>query len=108
MILVTHFGEVATYLHGASSDDYREFMPNHLVQWEAILDAKRAGCTVYDFWGISPNDDPEHSWAGITRFKKGFGGETIHFVGAFDYAFSPLWYNMLHIYNFVIKTLRKR
>jgi len=107
MILVTHFGEVATYLHGASSDELREYMPNHLVQWEAILDAKRAGCTVYDFWGVAPDDDENHSWAGITRFKKGFGGETIHFVGSYDYAFSPLWYNMLHAYNFVKKTLKK-
>lgn len=108
MILVTHYGEVATYLHGASSDEYREFMPNHLVQWEAILDAKRAGCNVYDFWGVAPEGEDTHSWAGITRFKKGFGGETIHFPGAFDYAFSPLWYNMLHTYNFVTKTIRKK
>lgn len=107
MIMVTHFGEVATYLHGASNDEHRDFMPNHLVQWEAILDAKRAGCTVYDFWGVAPDDDEKHSWAGITRFKKGFGGETIHFPGSFDYAFSPLWYNMLHVYNFVTKKLRK-
>jgi len=107
MILVTHYGEVATYLHGASSNEFREFMPNHLVQWEAMLDAKRAGCTVYDFWGVAPDDSESHPWSGITRFKKGFGGETIHFVGAFDFAFSPLWYNMLHVYNFLRKKLRK-
>jgi lipid II:glycine glycyltransferase (peptidoglycan interpeptide bridge formation enzyme) len=108
MILVTHFGEVATYLHGASSNDFRELMPNHLVQWEAILDAKRAGCTAYDFWGVAPNDEKPHPWSGITRFKKGFGGETIHFVGAFDYAFSPLWYNILHVYNFARKIVSKK
>jgi lipid II:glycine glycyltransferase (peptidoglycan interpeptide bridge formation enzyme) len=107
MILVTHFGEVATYLHGASSNEFRDFMPNHLVQWEAILDAKRAGCTVYDFWGVAPDDGDSHPWSGITRFKKGFGGETIHFVGAFDYPFSPLWYNMLHAYNFTRKVIKK-
>lgn len=107
MILVTHFGKVATYLHGASSDEYREFMPNHLVHWEAMLDAQRAGCTVYDFWGVAPENAPEHSWAGITRFKKGFGGETIHFVGAYDYPFSSLWYNMLHVYNFVRKVTKR-
>ena len=107
MILVTHFGEVATYLHGASSNEFRDYMPNHLVQWEAILDAKRANCTVYDFWGVAPDDSEGHPWSGITRFKKGFGGETIHFPGAFDYAFSPLWYNMLHVYNFLRKKLRK-
>jgi lipid II:glycine glycyltransferase (peptidoglycan interpeptide bridge formation enzyme) len=108
MILVTHYGKVATYLHGASSDDFRDMMPNHLVQWEAILDAQRAGCTVYDFWGVAPEGAENHSWAGITRFKKGFGGETVHLVGAFDYAFSPLWYNILHLYNFVRKITKKK
>ena len=107
MIMVTQFGDVATYLHGASGNEYRELMPNHLIQWEAILDSQRAGCSVYDFWGVAPEGAEGHSWSGITRFKKGFGGETIHFVGAFDYAFSPLWYNMLHVYNFLRKKLKK-
>jgi peptidoglycan pentaglycine glycine transferase (the first glycine) len=107
MILVTHYGNVATYLHGASNDEKREYMPNHLIQWEAILDAKRAGCSIYDFWGVAPDDDVNHPWTGITRFKKGFGGETIHLLGAFDYPFSPLWYNMLHVFNFARKIIKK-
>jgi lipid II:glycine glycyltransferase (peptidoglycan interpeptide bridge formation enzyme) len=107
MLLVTQYGQVATYLHGTSSDDYRELMPNHVAQWEAILDAQRQGCLVYDFWGVAPEGAENHGWAGITRFKTGFGGETIHFVGAFDYAFSPLWYNMLYAANMLSKIVKK-
>lgn len=107
ILLVTFFGEVATYLHGASNDEHREFMPNHLAQWEAITEAQRRGCKVYDFWGVAPDGDENHSWSGITRFKKGFGGETIHLVGAFDYTFSPSWYKILLAYNAMRKITKK-
>jgi len=106
MLLVTQYGEVATYLHGASSDEFRDLMPNHVAQWEAIMDSQRNGCLVYDFWGVAPEGAENHGWAGITRFKTGFGGEAIHFVGAFDFAFSPLWYNILYIYNLVRKIVK--
>lgn len=106
VILVTYYGEVATYLHGASSDESRELMPNHLLQWRAIQAAKEKGCKVYDFWGVAPDGDAKHSWAGITRFKKGFGGETIHFMGAYDYTFSSFWYIIFCLANFIRKLIR--
>jgi peptidoglycan pentaglycine glycine transferase (the first glycine) len=106
-LLVTFYGEVATYLHGASSDEERELMPNHLAQWEAINAARRAGCKVYDFWGIAPEGAEEHSWAGITRFKKGFGGQAVHFVGAFDGVFDRKWYLLFSLYNFIRKVIPK-
>jgi len=107
IILVTFYGEVATYLHGASSDEHRELMPNHLAQWEAILEAQRRGCKLYDFWGVAPEGDEKHSWAGITRFKKGFGGRTVHFMGAFDAVFSARWYNAFCLANYARKLIKK-
>ena len=105
-ILVLYFNEIAVYLHGASGNEERELMPNHLVQWHAILEAKKRGCKVYDFWGIAPNDDPKHSWAGITRFKKSFGGEPIQFLGAYDFTFSSFWYKMFFLANTIKKVLK--
>jgi peptidoglycan pentaglycine glycine transferase (the first glycine) len=107
IILVTFYGEVATYLHGASSDESRELMPNHLAQWEAILEAQRRGCKLYDFWGVAPDGVENHGWAGITRFKKGFGGRTVHFVGAYDMVFDSKWYNLFCLVNFVRKQIKK-
>ena len=49
-IMVIYFGDGATYLHGASSNEYRELMPNYLLQWTAIRTPK-AGYKVYDFGG---------------------------------------------------------
>ncbi len=41
--IVIHYGNTATYLHGASDNEYRNVMAPYLLQWQAILDAKKAG-----------------------------------------------------------------
>jgi lipid II:glycine glycyltransferase (peptidoglycan interpeptide bridge formation enzyme) len=96
IMIVTYFGKTATYLHSASSDNKRELKPNHLAMWTAILDAKKRGFKIFDFWGIAPNDDPNHKWAGITSFKKGFGGTQINSMVAYDY---PIKKNLYKIYS---------
>lgn len=64
----------------------------YLVQWEAILEAKRRGCDTYNFWGIAATDDPAHPWSGLTLFKKGFGGYQLNYVPEQDLAVSPLYW----------------
>jgi len=90
-ILVSYFGDKATYLHGASSNEHRETMANHAIQWAAIQSAQTKGCTTYDFGGIDVNNT-HPSWAGITRFKQGFGGHPIEYVGTLELPIIPLWY----------------
>lgn len=90
--IVSFWGDTVAYLHGASSNEYRNVMAPYLLQWEAIKDAKSEGYIFYDFWGIAPNDNPRHKWAGVTRFKKGFGGEQVNYLGTFDLVFSKKWY----------------
>lgn len=93
-ILVSVYGEVATYLHGGFSDKYRNLMAPYLCQWEAIKYAKERGCSCYDFWGVAETDDPADPWAGISRFKEGFGGEKVIFPGSYDIIISSFWYNL--------------
>jgi lipid II:glycine glycyltransferase (peptidoglycan interpeptide bridge formation enzyme) len=95
------FGQRAWYMYGASSDRERSRMPNHLLQWEAIRWAKEQGCLTYDLWGI-PDEvgkEPEKYvrtvterrgglW-GVYRFKQGFGGQVVRYVGAYDYVYRP-------------------
>jgi len=91
--LMILFHDTVTYLHGATSNEHREVMAPHLLQWQAILDAKNAGYQYYDFFGIAENDDPEHPWAGITRFKKGFSGTVKKYPGTYEIPLNNLWYN---------------
>jgi len=96
--IVSFFGQSAVYLHGASSDRFRAVMAPYLVQWAAIRAAKSAGMKYYDFGGIIPTGtSAAHSWAGITRFKKGFGGEEVSYVGAFDLVYDKMWYRMYRL-----------
>ncbi len=96
--LVIFYGNCATYLHGASADEYRNVMAPYPVQWQAILDAKEQGCQYYNFGGVNPEDekDPVYktSWQGITRFKQGFGGQRISYPGTFDLPVNKAWYRL--------------
>ena len=92
--LMIYFGGTATYLHGASSRTRREVMAPYLLHWSLMREARSWGYEAYDFWGVAPENRPEHPWAGITRFKKGFGGTYVEYPGAFDLPLSRFWYTL--------------
>ena len=68
----------AVYLYGASGNIKRNFMPAYLLQWNAICDAKKFGCPIYDFYGCPPEENKNHPMHGLFLFKTGFGGKLIH------------------------------
>jgi len=39
-------------------------------------------------------DAPTQALQGVHRFKDGFGGRTVRYVGAYDYVYAP-WLNAL-------------
>jgi lipid II:glycine glycyltransferase (peptidoglycan interpeptide bridge formation enzyme) len=67
-------------------------MGPHLLQWEEIRLVKKQGYRFYDFWGID-----EKKWPGVTRFKMGFGGETVTYPGTFDLVFDKFWYQLYNL-----------
>lgn len=98
-VVLVCFGKKAIYLHGANDYKYRNLMASYLLQWEAIKKAKSYGCSQYDLWGIIRQDNfasekkfKNHPWHGVTRFKKKFGGKEVSYPGAYDYIYSPGWY----------------
>lgn len=93
-IITLFHGGRATYLYGASSGEHRNLMPAYALQWKAIEAAKAAGCADYDFFGIPPDDSPDHPMAGLYLFKTGFGGDIVHRVGSIDYPVAPLVYGL--------------
>lgn len=104
-LLVTYFGNTAYYLHGASDYEHRAMMAPHLLQWEAIKQAKQHNQR-YDFWGVASNppaNEQEKSWAGITRFKQGFAPNTAitAYPGTYELPVKPLIYNLYRIRQFI-------
>jgi len=102
-IIVTFFKDTAIYYYGASSNVHRELMAPYLLQWQAIKDAKFQNFKYYDFLGISPANAKNHPWAGVTEFKKKFGGKEISYVSPMEFSLSPI----LHIGYRIYKRVRK-
>lgn len=99
--IVLFYNKQAIYLHGASDYNYRNLMAPHLLQWEQIKEAKKRGYSEYDFWGID-----EKKWPGVTRFKKGFGGREVSYIGAYDLIFNKFWYGFYKIARSLLTRFR--
>ena len=103
-VILFHFGRKCWYFYGASSNEERQRMPNYALQWEAIKWAKARGYAVYDMWG-APDDFVESDplW-GVYQFKRGFRGQVIRHIGAWDFAPQPWLY---HTYRRVAPRLMR-
>jgi lipid II:glycine glycyltransferase (peptidoglycan interpeptide bridge formation enzyme) len=104
--IMVDFHEIRTYLHGASSEQDRNLMAPFLLHWELMKEAKTKGLRFYDWWGIASSDDPKDPWAGLTRFKKGFGGEVVKYPGTFDYVIKPFGYLFYKIFRCLARFAR--
>lgn len=93
-IFIFYFADRAYYLYGMSTQAHREKMPNHLLQWEAMRQAKAQGCFCYDLWGAPDTFNENDSMWGVFRFKQGLGGMVTRTLGAWDYTPSPLLYRL--------------
>lgn len=102
-IIPIMYGNKTWYLYGASSNSYRNLMPNYLLQWEMIKQAIQNENDVYDFRGVSGVVDESHPQYGLYRFKKGFGAEFTEFIGEVYLPFKPLTYKL---YKFAEKSFR--
>ena len=96
-IIDINYGNKIWYLYGASSNEYRNLMPNYLLQWEMIKEAIRENKDVYDFRGVCGIVDESHPQYGLYRFKKGFGADFTEFVGEIYINFKPITYKFYKI-----------
>lgn len=87
-------GGGAAYLHGASSSEHRNLMAPHLLHWRIMREAKKRGFRQYDFWGID-----EKRWPGVTRFKRGFGGQEAAYPESFDIVYRKNYYWFYKIFR---------
>ena len=89
-VLVVFTKSTAFYHQGASI--HTKVPVTYLLQWEAIKEAKKRGCKLYNFWGIIKEGRTPKSWSGLTLFKQGFGGRQIDYLPTQDYPVSKFKY----------------
>jgi lipid II:glycine glycyltransferase (peptidoglycan interpeptide bridge formation enzyme) len=98
----------AFYHHGASLKKYPKIPASYLIQWEAICQAKKRDCKLYNFWGIADissksSRSSRHPWAGLSLFKQGFGGYKKEYLRTQDYILSNKYW-----LNYLVEKLRKK
>jgi lipid II:glycine glycyltransferase (peptidoglycan interpeptide bridge formation enzyme) len=103
-------GREAQYMYSGSNEQGLKLGANHLLQWHALQWAHERGCTIYDFWGI-PDAFGQmahatgqqlalleaaaktHPLYGVYRFKKGWGGNVVRYLPAYDQVyFAPAYW----------------
>jgi len=86
--LLLNFKDTLYYPYGGSSKIHPEVMANNLVCWEAIKLGKKLKFKNFDMWGaLGPNADPKDPWYGFHRFKQGYGGQLVEYLGTYDLVF---------------------
>ncbi len=104
-IIVLSYGRWSWYMYGASSNEQRNLMPNHLLQWNGMQWAKSHGCWYYNFRGIPDILEEGQELWGVYVFKRGFGGYAIRALETHDLIYQPLVYN---VYARLLEVKRKR
>lgn len=102
LILVA--GQEGEYFEAASTDLNRKHPGSTAILWQAMRDLKAMGLKRFNLWGIAPEGQPEHRYAGVTTFKKGFGGEVVAFLPAQDLVLSKVRY----LPDLIIERARKK
>lgn len=89
---------VLHYVFAGSSDDFRKIAPPYYVIWNGILEAKRRGLNTLNFGGITEDVKGQHL-AGVTGFKKRFGGYSTNHPNPVDLVYNRTKYALFKLYK---------
>ncbi len=93
--MLLNFKDTLYYPYGGSSFLYKEAMASNLVAWETIRLGKKMGLKKFDMWGaLGPDAAPSDRWFGFHRFKQGYGGRLVEYLGSFDIVFNKPLYSI--------------
>lgn len=102
-IVIMHQNE-AVYFEAASTEAARKEPGAYGIIWQIMRDAKAAGIQRLNLWGIAPENATNHRYSGVTTFKRGFGGNDVHYLPAHDLVIKPTRY----LVNYTIESIRKK
>ncbi|HUB93155.1 MAG TPA: peptidoglycan bridge formation glycyltransferase FemA/FemB family protein [Verrucomicrobiae bacterium] len=96
--LFATYDKTMHYVFSGSSNDFRKIAPPYYIIWNAILEAKKRGWHTLNFGGISDNVKGVHL-AGVTGFKKRFGGYEVDHPNPVDLVYNHPKYTAFSLYK---------
>lgn len=99
--MLLNFKDTLYYPYGGSSKEHQNLMASNLVAWEAIRLGKKLGLKKFDMWGaLGPDANSSDPWYGFHKFKQGYGGQLVEYIGTYDLVFNfPLYW----VFTFIDK-----
>lgn len=83
------------YMYAGSNDKARKVSANSSLLSFVIDDAHQKGYKHFDMYGVSPADQPNHKWAGFSKFKRSFGGEELAYCGTWEKPIKKVRYHAM-------------
>ena len=96
--LFAAYDNVMHYVFAGSSNDFRKIAPPYFVIWNAILEARKRSWHTLNFGGIS-DDVKGTRLAGVTGFKKRFGGYRVEHPNPIDLVYNRPKYIAFRLYK---------
>ncbi|MST03987.1 MAG: peptidoglycan bridge formation glycyltransferase FemA/FemB family protein [Candidatus Pacebacteria bacterium] len=94
------YGSETFYMFAGSRTGFAKFNAPSLIIWTAIRDFKLNGFKSLDLWGIS---DTNAKWLGVTRFKRGFRGKSIKYMGTWEYPLNKFYFYLFNLIKFILR-----
>ena len=97
--------ERAYYYYWVSSSDReeRKLMAPYLLQWRAIQMWKEKWCILYDFFGIAPEWEENHSLKWVTDFKKKFSNRPLKVSEQYLFVENNIMYHIMILLRYINK-----
>lgn len=106
--LIYDYDGVRYYAHAATDEEHRKLMAGTIILIQMIIDAQNNGSKVFDFWGITTSEDPNHPWYGFTQYKKSFGGYQVDYSGTWDLPLHRFKYRLYNLLRQINRAKRKK
>ncbi len=93
------------YAHAAATQEHRKLGASTALLAAIIVDTHERGKQICDLYGITTSENPEHKWAGFTRFKKSFGGYEQDLSETYEYPVKPLRHTVYRVARAIKRSL---
>ena len=98
MLTISKYKEVVSYVSGMDNH-YRKFNPKYVMYPAMIKDAINENLKTINFLGVKNIFDKDDSDYGVYDVKRGFGGNTLEYVGEFDLPIKKVLYRIYKLKN---------